>query len=233
MWTFTLHHFTSFFIYSNTKRCSEHLSLSTKVPSSPAFSITSVNQTPCFSTSVLSRNITRMCEEDLWVHMYINSISIRRWSIRPRCALSDTAAAPLLPSSTPSSRSTTLPRRLRAGLVWLDKRSCRIEAGGTIAPVTRAALSPLAHSLPEMLCAFTHLHNRLLTPLLYSSITALLSQSTFCLSMSLLHQDLHKRLISQFFCPPCFPLSIILCFFKTLPSHSFISKIQSSWNDSS
>lgn len=160
--------------------------------------------------------------------MYINSISIRRWSIRPG-ALSRMQLRRL---SSPQVPRAHAPQRSRAdcgpGLSDQIKDRAGLKLRGTIAPVTRAALSPLAHSVPEMLCAFTHLHNRLLTPLLYSSITALLSQSTFCLSMSLLHQDLHKRLISQFFCPPCFPLSIILCFFKTLPSHSFISKIQSS-----
>lgn len=91
---------------------------------------------------------------------------------------------------------------------------------------------PLTHSFSAMLPSSTHLHNTLLTPLLYSSITRLLSQSTFCLSMSLLHQDLHKRLISQVFFPHLlFPSSIFLCFFPTSLFLPFISKIQSSRND--
>lgn len=94
--------------------------------------------------------------------------------------------------------------------------------------------SPLTHSFSAMLPGSTHLHNTLLTPLLYSSITRLLSQSTFCLSMSLLHQDLHKRLISQVPPPPphlLFPSSIFLCFPPTSLLLPFISKIQSSRND--
>lgn len=93
--------------------------------------------------------------------------------------------------------------------------------------------SSLTHSFSAMLPGSTHLHNTLLTPLLYSSITRLLSQSTFCLSMSLLHQDLHKRLISQvFFFPPSpLPLLYIPLLFPTSLLLPFISKIQSSRND--
>lgn len=91
--------------------------------------------------------------------------------------------------------------------------------------------SPLTHSFSAMLPGSTHLHNTLLTPLLYSSITRLLSQSTFCLSMSLLHQDLHKRLISQVFFPISSSPPLYSSAFSHLPFLPFISKIQSSRND--
>lgn len=104
-----------FVLYSNTKRSGEHLSL-TKVPSSPAFSITSVNLTPCFSTSVLSCNITQTCEEDLWVHMYINNISIQCWSIRP------TALSQIQPQRL--SRHKYRELTLRSAALQIAGRAC-------------------------------------------------------------------------------------------------------------
>lgn len=93
----------------------------------------------------------------------------------------------------------------------------------------------------EMVPAWANLHNTLLTPLLYSSITPrqLLQVQAFVWACLCLCKARHKRLISQLFffllffllpllpSPPSFPLPLFLVLFiLSCSSLSFVSQIQ-------